>query len=537
MHKLCGNVNSKCLPAGSHVADTPWGGGVMEFQSILFADTTQEAEQAEPAFFQDLKLDYILNIIRHFVEGYNIHQYYYTVPFTESLIKYRQQVFNDLADKGLRQAVQKFCFQMKKSRSSHRYSLQCEDTIQAAAYHLEAALLYWDALAAFGKELSLYSLSSDGMNSLKEYIIKYIAGCQEKHFDKALQHADALFSKLHFRLSVGKDCITVEEEEETGTDNYLLVLSELLQVNPEETEVTLNGIFPNALELSYLEAALVQILKRNNPEVFNGLQEFYKLFPDFYSGQLLRFEEEVQFYISFLDFKERTERYGYPLEIPEISMNKDFAGEGVYDIALVWKNADRDYKVIPNNFQLGSKPSFFVVTGPNQGGKTTFARSMGQAVYFSIMGMPANAESLTVPFFKGISTHFEAEEKIQSNSGKLKEEIGRLVPMLKKENKCQFVVLNELFTTATTNDALVMGKKVMDYFLEKGCYGIYVTHIQELAEETGQIISLVAQVGDDKDRKCTYHMVHMKAQGYGYPGQLVEKFQLSYKDIIRRLSC
>lgn len=223
---------------------------------------------------------------------------------------------------------------------------------------------------------------------------------------------------MRFRLSVGKDCITVEEEEET--DNYLLMLSELLQVNPEETEIILKGIFPNALELSYLEASLVQMLKRNNPEVFDGLQDFYKLFPDFYSKQLLRFEEEVQFYISFLEFRERTERYGYPLELPYISSENKFSGTGIYDIALVWKNADREYKVVPNNFQWGSKPSFFVVTGPNQGGKTTFARSMGQAVYFSIMGLPANADSLTVPFFKGISTHFEAEEKIQSIQANLR---------------------------------------------------------------------------------------------------------------------
>lgn len=507
----------------------------MEFQSILFADTSQEPDQAEPAFFQDLKLDYILNIIKHFVEGYQVHQYYYTLPFTEGLIKYRQQVFKDLEDTGLRQAVQKFCLQMRKSRSSHRYSLQCEETIQAAAYHLEAALLYWDALETFGRELSLYSPVSDGINSLKEYVCRYIAECQEKHFDEALQRANGFFSQMRFSLSVGKDCITVEEEEEA--DNYLLVLSELLQVNPEEMEITLNGIFPNALELSYLETVLVQMLKRNNPGVFDELQGFYKLFPDFYSKQLLRFEEEVQFYISFLDFKERTERYGYPFGIPEISSNNEFSGNGVYDIALVWKNADRDYKVVPNNFQWGSGPSFFVVTGPNQGGKTTFARSMGQAVYFSIMGMPANAELLTVPFFKGISTHFEAEENIQSNSGKLKEEINRLIPMMKKENKCQFVVLNELFTTATTNDALIMGKKVMHHFLKRECYGIYVTHIQELAEETGQVISLVAQVGDDEDRKRTYRMVRMKAQGYGYSEPLVKQFQLSYEDIIRRLSC
>ena len=191
---------------------------------------------------------------------------------------------------------------------------------------------------------------------------------------------------------------------------------------------------------------------------------------------------------------------------------------------------------ITNAVRQIDKPAVFIaIDGRCAAGKTTFARSIGQAVYFLIMELPANALSLTVPLFKGILTHFEAEEKIQSNSGKLKEEIDRLAPMIKQDNGYQFVILNELFTTATTNDALVMGREVMEHFLERDCYGIYVTHIQELAEETDRIISLVAQAGDGEDRVRTYKMVHMEAQGYGYPESLVRKFGLSYKDILRRL--
>lgn len=515
----------------------------MEFKSILFADTGMEVEKAMPAFFQDLQLDYITGIINNLTGDYQASQYYYTFPSDLELVKYRQQVFKDLENKGLQQAVKGFCVKMQKSRHSYLLSLECEDNTRAAGYHLEAALLYWEALEGFGQYLGDFTPVSDGINSLREYVLKHIKECVESGFSKAATGAREIFSQMRFYMAVNGSGITITGREDAGTaggsaeKNYLEELAGLLGVNGNNIEemVTLKDIFPNVMELSYLENALVKLLKRSSPEVFSEIEGFYKNYPDFYSKELLQFEEEVQFYLGFLSFRDRTVSHGYNLDMPDVISGGDFSGNGIYDIALAWKSADRNYKVVPNDFSFNTEPSFFVVTGPNQGGKTTFARSMGQAVYFSIMGLPANALSLTVPLFKGIMTHFEAEEKIQSNSGKLKEEIDRLAPMMKQDNGYQFVILNELFTTATTNDAFVMGREVMEHFLGKDCYGIYVTHIQELAEETDRIISLVAQAGDGADRVRTYKMVRMEAQGYGYSESLVKKFGLAYEDILRRL--
>ena len=455
----------------------------MEFQSILFADSGQKAGKSVPAFFEDLRLDYLMNIIENQTKGYSIRPFYYTLPDSVSLIEYRQQVCRDLSDKVLYTSIRRFCSRLQKSRRSHAYSLQCSEAVQAASYHLEAASLYWESLVAFDRELDSCSPFSEGILALREYVRKHIANLQGQKFEQAVAHAGEFFSRP-----------------------------------------------------SYLEETLIKLLKKSNSDIFREIRNFKQEFPDFYSEELLRFEEEVQFYISFLEFAEKTRAFGYPVEIPQISGRNEFSGTGVYDLALLWKNASRAYTVISNDFNWSGRPSFFVVTGPNQGGKTTFARSMGQAVYFAMMGLPANASSLKLPFFEGIATHFEAEEKIQSNSGKLKEEINRLAPMMHQDKKHQFVILNELFTTATTYDALIMGKKVMEHFLKRDCYGIYVTHIQELAEETDSIISLVAQVEDGEDLRRTYRMIPMKAQGYGYSDSLVKQFELGYEDMIRRLS-
>ena len=508
----------------------------MAFKSILFANSGIKPVETKPAFFQDLQLDYLLEFIEGFAKGYDIKPYYYTLPLSAELIQYRQQIFNDLSNHTLLQALKDFCYRIQKSCDFHALSLESEGVIQSATYHLKAASLYLEALLGLKSQLDTLTLGSDGLMELREYISEHISALNGKGFEEAVARANECFAQMRFQLTIEEDRITIVEEEYTAND-CIIGLAKALGEYADMSEAELRDIFPNALEPSYLEAELVNILRKSKPDIFKEISSFHEAFPRFYDDVLLTFKTEIQFYLSFVEFKQRTEALGYGFCTPALS-EESFRGRGIYDLALVWKHTHSNYTVIANDFNWTDKPSFFVVTGPNQGGKTTFARSMGQAVYFSIMGLPVNGTELTLPLFNDIATHFEAEENLQSNSGKLKEELNRLKPMMHEDKTRQFVILNELFTTATTHDALIMGRRVMEHFLAKKCYGIYVTHIQELAEESDSIISLVAQVeeSDTSDKKRTYRMLPMKAQGYGYSDSLVQQFELNYEDIIRRLS-
>ena len=508
----------------------------MGFTSILFGEWEQTLKTDMPGFFKDLQLDYLLEQIKEFTKGYRIAPYFYTFPRQKELIVYRQQVGKDMESEELCEALRDFSIRLQKSRQVYQLSLQSEGTVQKATYHLQAAGLYREALVCLQQEMKTLQVQSAGLQAFRVYLDEQVNWLTESGFEEGLRVAETFFSKLTFSLSVDKDKLLVEEGSKDGK-NYFERLAELLQYPMQKKDTVMTDVFPEPLELSYFESVLVGILKKSKPQVFEGIRAFYDAFPSFYSEIILRFDEEVQLYLGFEKFRRKTERMGYPMSVPTVTEATEFFGKGVYDLALVWKHADQNYPVVSNDFSMPQQPSFFVVTGPNQGGKTTFARSVGQAVYFSLMGLAANAESLTVPLFGGISTHFETEESMESNSGKLKEEINRLVPMVTGvHNKNQFVILNELFTTATTHDAMVMGRKVMEYFLERECHGIYVTHIQELAEETDSIISLVAQLAPGEEGKRTYRILPMPAEGQGYSDVLVKKYSLTYEEIVRRLA-
>lgn len=522
----------------------------MGFQSILFGAGEPNISKDVPDFFKDLQLDYLVEKILEQTKEYKTYHYFYAFPGSAELIAYRQQICRDMDSEELCSIFRRFCKDLQESRKIFNLSLDSKGEVASATYHLQAATVYWDALLRLKETLQQRRemLSSDGLQEFAAYIEQELSLQKDNGFEEALQTANRFFSELNFTLSLDPDKLMVAEQTEESKvikkkakeeplKNYFEELAKLLGQEPEEKQLAMADIFPDPLHRSHLENELVGILKKSKPQVFREICVFKERFPEIYSPILLNFEEEIQFYLAFQKFKEMTERMGYPMCTPKLSGDGTFSGKEVYDIALVWKQSEKDYQVVSNNFFMKQKPSFFVVTGPNQGGKTTFARSLGQAAYFTLMGLPANAESFTMPLLNGISTHFEAEESLQSNSGKLKEEINRLIPMMSRiQSRQHFVILNELFTTATTHDALFMGRKVMESFLERECYGIYVTHIQELAEETEEIISLVAQLEPGEETRRTYRMLPMKAQGYGYSDALVKKFHLEYEEIIRRLS-
>ncbi len=521
----------------------------MGFQSILFGSVEPELVKTEPDFFKDLQLDYLVEKMLEQSKGYKTAPYFYTFPGSEEIIRYRNQICKDMESEALCTVLWSFCRRLSESRKLYNLSLESKGEIAVATYHLQAATLYREALLKLEQEAEgiCDKISSEGLQEFIAYIKEELKQQEATGVVAALERANSFFSELKFTLSMDQDKIMVSEEKDVARkrekkdkkplENYFEELAKLLGVELQEQYLAMRDIFPEPLKTSTLEHVLVGILKKSKPKVFEEINGFKKNFPEIYPKIILDFEEEIQFYLCFQKFRTRTLGMGYPMGMATTTENGEFSGREVYDIALVWKQELNDYEVVSNDFSMRNHPCFFVVTGPNQGGKTTFARSMGQAVYFALMGLPVNADEFNMPMFNGISTHFEAEESLQSNSGKLKEEINRLLPMMRRDsNRNCFVVLNELFTTATTHDAMIMGRKVMESFLARDCYGIYVTHIQELAEEADNIISLVAQLEPGEESKRSYRMLPMKAQGYGYSDALVKKFHLEYEEIVRRLS-
>lgn len=277
-----------------------------------------------------------------------------------------------------------------------------------------------------------------------------------------------------------------------------------------------------------LENLILKHLQKMNPRLFAAVRAFDGKHRGFTPPAFINtFEHELQFFLSYALFQAEWEAKGLYFSLPVLQEGAEVSLADGYELALAINTGSSP---VPNDFALCAGETHFVLTGPNHGGKTTFARMLGQCLYFAHIGLPAPCASLRFRFFNGLHSHFVMPETV--HKGRLKEELTRLKALLDTEPCNSFVVLNELFASATTRDARELGNLLLERLREAGCVCLYITHIFELAADAPGRVSLRA-VMDDGGR--SYKIGRLPADGLVFVNELMGKYHLYQRDIEERL--
>jgi DNA mismatch repair ATPase MutS len=209
---------------------------------------------------------------------------------------------------------------------------------------------------------------------------------------------------------------------------------------------------------------------------------------------------------------------------------------GGFDLALARKLVAAHKAPVINDARLSEPERILVVSGPNQGGKTTFARTFGQIHYLANLGLPVTGTSASVRLFDHLFTHFERGENTADLRGKLEDDLIRVHDMLSSSSDSTVIIFNEMFTSTTFRDALLLSKAIMRKLIALEATAVWVTFIDELSSWSEHTVSMVSTVDPDDPIERTFKVIRRPADGLAYALSIAQKWGVTLPQIRERLA-
>lgn len=188
---------------------------------------------------------------------------------------------------------------------------------------------------------------------------------------------------------------------------------------------------------------------------------------------------ELAFYLGCLNLEAQLASMENPVAFPFLDNAEEHSHSfhGLYDVclALIMKR-----KIVGNDINADSK-NLVMITGANQGGKSTFLRSIGLAQLMMQSGMFVPARDLRANLCKGVFTHYKRKEDASMKSGKLDEELDRMSKIVDLIKPHSLLLFNESFAATNEREGSEIARQITSALLEKNVKVFFVTHMYELA--------------------------------------------------------
>jgi DNA mismatch repair protein MutS len=509
----------------------------VQFRSVLYeseAGEPSDTHSQEPSYFRDLNLDQVVEAVTIDYREYNLEPFFYTRLKTVEAINYRHEVMRDLEDPSVLGCVKTFATKMRLMREQLHQSKKLHYELQKKRWFLQAVQTYCAAIQELTGRLRQLPLTSRALAGFRDHVASYAGSDKFYQLVNALRELTDELSRLRYMVLINRGTVTVTKyaEETDYTAEVVQTFEKFQQKAAKEYQFK----FHTLVEMDHVEAKILEFVAALYPETFSNLNKFFHRNQDFAASELLRFDREIQFYIAWCDLMDKLSQAGLCFSLPRVSAtDKAIYSKSGFDLALALRLTKLGREVVCNDFYLTGEERIFIVSGPNQGGKTTFARTFGQLHHLAGVGCPVPGDEAHLFLPDALLTHFEKGENLDDQRGKLQDELIRIHDALEKATARSVIIINEIFNATALTDASFLARKVMGKIDQLDLLCVCVTFLDEIGSLSNKTVSMVSTVAPENPNLRTYKILRRPADGRSYAVSLAERHGLTYDRLKARI--
>jgi len=289
---------------------------------------------------------------------------------------------------------------------------------------------------------------------------------------------------------------------------------------------------------------LAQILDTVCQPIARALRQYNAL----HSGFLVTLRGDLAFYLAAVRLMERLRSRGLPVCRPDLAPMTERVYElhEAYNLNLAlhqMEHANGHAPIVTNDVHMGDDGRVCILTGPNQGGKTTYTQMVGLCQLLAQLGVWVPAARARLSPVDNIYTHYPVEEQLAKGTGRFGDEAQRLSQIFARGTRHSLVLLNESLASTNPGESLYIAQDIVRILRRLGARAIFATHLHELAADVAalnastagdsRIVSLVAsrtEAGDDAPRR-SYKIAPGPPLGRSYAREIAAQYGISYEQL------
>lgn len=295
-----------------------------------------------------------------------------------------------------------------------------------------------------------------------------------------------------------------------------------------------------------IDTALFRELSDYTREYAGRIAAALRSYRTSFFSDISELERQLDYYEGAAAFVKSVRARGLPMCRPKLLPPEErrTSLRGVFDLGFYRRVVGEDPRsvltgrIVTNDVTLDSEAGFYLVTGANNGGKTTLARAVGVCQVMAQAGLYVPAESAEISLCDCIFTHFPRDEKLGIDTSRFTTEIKELKELICGVTDRSLVILNESLQSTTPEECMRIAEIHLELLAAAGVRGLYVTHLTGLYDKAQElngkgyrtkIDSLVSETGEGEQR--LYKFERRPPDGESFAYSIYRRFGATFEDI------